>query len=81
MLNQLKTLLSDAQLRQQVKASNSLADAISLLKTAGADKGYLFSRDRLSQFLQSPLERLDESELLLVSGGWSGSPRCLEGEA
>ncbi len=68
MLN-LKSLFSDAQLRQQIKEATSPAEAISLIKTAGVAKGYQFSSDSLSQLLPSHLEPLSEAELLSVAGG------------
>ncbi|MEO0536121.1 MAG: Nif11-like leader peptide family natural product precursor [Cyanobacteria bacterium P01_A01_bin.123] len=79
MLSQIKALLSDAQLRQKIKETNSLLEAIVLIKSAGAEKGYQFSSDCLYQLLQNQLEPLSETDLLAISGGWSGSPRCLEG--
>lgn len=71
MLNQIKLLLSDGQLRQQIKAAKNLTDAIVLLKTAGTEKGYQFPSDNLFQVLQSQLKptELGESELLSVAGG------------
>ena len=69
MLNQIKALLNDAQLRQQIKKAATMAEAIALIKTAGITKGYQFSNDRLSQLMQSQLEPLGEEELLSVAGG------------
>ena len=71
MLNQIKALLSDTQLRQQLKEVTSMAEAIALIKTAGITKGYQFSSDGISQLFQHQLEPLElgEAELLMVSGG------------
>jgi hypothetical protein len=68
MLNQIKTLLNDTQLRQQLKAVNSLADEIALIKSAGAQKGYQFSHDGLAQLLQRQRETIDEKALLDIAG-------------
>ena len=74
MLNQIKTLLADAQLRQQVKEANSLEDAISLLKTTDAIKDDLSYSDILNSKLpiQKSLENLGEQELLMITGGFDG---------
>ncbi|MBT9315788.1 Nif11-like leader peptide family natural product precursor [Leptothoe spongobia] len=69
MLKQLKTLFNDTQLRQQLKAVNSLADAISLIKTASIKKGYRFSSDSLSLLMENNFEPLNERELIVVAGG------------
>ncbi|MEO1006618.1 MAG: Nif11-like leader peptide family natural product precursor [Cyanobacteria bacterium J06638_38] len=69
MLNQIKALLGDAQLRQQIKEATSLEEAITLIKNAGIKKGYQFSSDSLFQLLQDQLEPLGEADLLSVAGG------------
>ena len=69
MLNQIKALLNDAQLRQQIKNAATMAEAIALIKNAGVKKGYQFSSDSLSQLMQSQLEPLSEVDLLSVAGG------------
>ena len=69
MLNQIKALLIDAQLRQQIKQAATMAEAIVLIKNAGSKKGYQFSNDTLSQLLQSQLQPLGEEDLLSVAGG------------
>ncbi|MEM7065809.1 MAG: Nif11-like leader peptide family natural product precursor [Cyanobacteria bacterium P01_B01_bin.77] len=83
MLNQLKALLNDKQLQQQIKASNSLADAIALLTTTGVQKGCQFSRESIYQLIQEqskPIEHLDENTLSIVAGGlvtepaWTNKP-------
>ncbi|WP_089936588.1 hypothetical protein [Candidatus Entotheonella palauensis] len=67
MLNQMKVLLSDATLRQQIKDANSVDEAMMLLKHAGAEG----SPSGLSQLLHTHQESVDlsESELLSVAGG------------
>ncbi len=69
MLNQIKALLSDAQLRQQIKKATSMTEAIALIKTAGVKKGYQFSSDSISQLRPNQLEPLSELDLLSVAGG------------
>ena len=72
MLNQIKALLSDAQLRQQIKKAATMTEAIALMKTVGRERGYQFSNDDISQLLQSQsksLKQLDEQELLMIAGG------------
>ncbi|MEO1006620.1 MAG: Nif11-like leader peptide family natural product precursor [Cyanobacteria bacterium J06638_38] len=69
MLNQIKALLKDFQLRQQIKQATTMAETISLIKSVGSKKGYQFSSDSLSQLLQDQLEPLSEADLLLVAGG------------
>ncbi len=71
MLN-LKSLLSDAQLRQQIKEATSPAEAIALIKTAGVIKGYQCSRDSLSQLVPSQLEPLSKADLKEIAGGARG---------
>jgi hypothetical protein len=82
MLHHLKTLLSDVHLQQQVKQATNLAEAIKLIVTAGAAKGYNFSKEGVAQMLATlaPMETnvLSEEELLAVSGGacTSGGATC-----
>ncbi|MBT9315787.1 Nif11-like leader peptide family natural product precursor [Leptothoe spongobia] len=81
MLNQLKALLSNAQLRQQLKAANSLVDAIALLKAAGTEKGYTFSNKSLSQIIStsnmySKVRALSEADLLAIAGA-DGPPESV----
>lgn len=68
MLKQLKALFNNISLQQQVKTVNSLDDAIALLKSAGAQKGYQFSHDGLAQLLQRKMEPIDEKVLLDIAG-------------
>lgn len=72
MLNQIKVLLSDTQLRQQIKAAKNLAEAIALLKIASAEQGYQFYSNSLPQVLQSQSQptELSETELLSIAGGF-----------
>jgi predicted ribosomally synthesized peptide with nif11-like leader len=72
MLSNIKELLQNAQLQQQIKTAANQADAIKLLILAGAEKGYTFTAESVSQVLSeltSPSNELSEEELLGVSGG------------
>ncbi|MBD2679303.1 MULTISPECIES: Nif11-like leader peptide family RiPP precursor [Nostoc] len=72
MLQQLKELLQNAQLQQQVQAAANQAEAIKLLAIASAEKGYNFTVESLSQMLAEltvDSNELSEEELLSVSGG------------
>ncbi|MBT9315796.1 hypothetical protein [Leptothoe spongobia] len=52
MLNQIQALLINTKLHQQIKKANSLANAISLIKTASDKKGYQFSNEPLPNSLK-----------------------------
>jgi predicted ribosomally synthesized peptide with nif11-like leader len=72
MLSNIKELLQNAQLQQQIKTAANQAEAIKLLILAGAEKGYNFTAESVSQVLSeltSPSNELSEEELLGVSGG------------
>ena len=68
MLNQIKALLNDAQLRKQIQQATSIAEAVTLIKTAGVKKGYQFSSYSLFQIFQSQIKLPSEKELLVVAG-------------
>ncbi len=71
-MNQIKTLLGDTQLSQQIKEANNLAEVITLIMDAGIDKGHDFTLENISQMMTkqitSPTE-LGEQDLLAVAGG------------
>jgi predicted ribosomally synthesized peptide with nif11-like leader len=72
MLQTLKELLQNAQLQQQLKTAVNQAEVIRLLIAAGAEKGYNFTMESVSQLLSelnSSSNELSEEELLGVSGG------------
>ncbi|MEH2139053.1 Nif11-like leader peptide family natural product precursor [Nostoc sp.] len=73
MLQQIKELLQNAQLQQQVNAAANQAEAIKLLAIAGVEKGYNFTIESVSQVLTEltsvDSNELSEEELLSVSGG------------
>src|SRR5688572_21390712 len=73
MLNQIKDLLQNEQLRDALRAARDKAEAVSLLLTTSAAKGHHFTVDGMSRLLADltpadPME-LSEGELLNVSGG------------
>ncbi|MBW4420514.1 MAG: Nif11-like leader peptide family natural product precursor [Myxacorys californica WJT36-NPBG1] len=73
MLQNIKDLLQNAQLQQQLQAAANQAEAIKLLILAGAEKGYNFTVEGVSQVLAELMVvesgELSEQELLSVSGG------------
>jgi predicted ribosomally synthesized peptide with nif11-like leader len=73
MLHQIKELLQNAQLQQQVKAAANQAEAIRVIAIASAEKGYNFTVETISQMLAEltfvDSNELSEEELLSVSGG------------
>jgi hypothetical protein len=73
MLNNLKELLQNSQLQAKIKAATDKATAIELLFTAGAEKGYTFTIDSITQLLaeiNATSHELSEDDLLSVSGGF-----------
>ena len=77
MLHQIKELLQNAQLQQQVRAAANQAEAIKVLAIASAEKGYNFTVEAISQMLAEltsvTSDELSEEELLGVSGGAAGT--------
>jgi predicted ribosomally synthesized peptide with nif11-like leader len=77
MLHQIKELLQNAQLQEQVKAAANQAEAIKVLAIASAEKGYNFTVEAISQMLAEltsvASDELSEEELLGVSGGAAGT--------
>ena len=71
MLNQIKALLSDTQLIQQIKNANSLSEILLILRIADIEKGVSLSKENISQLLHMHQDAigLSEEDLLLVSGG------------
>ncbi|MEH1867814.1 MAG: Nif11-like leader peptide family natural product precursor [Nostoc sp.] len=72
MLSQIKELLANAQLQQKIEEATNLAESIKLIMAAGAEKGYNFTTEAISQMLTdlNSVEsyELNEEELLSVSG-------------
>jgi DNA-binding transcriptional regulator LsrR (DeoR family) len=71
MLQQIKELLTNTQLQQQIKEAATLAEAVQLIMAAGAEKGYNFAKESVSQFLAGQMltTELTEQDLLAVAGG------------
>jgi hypothetical protein len=69
MLNQLKALLGNGQLCQQLKTATSLEEAISLIKTADVGQAHQVS-EGLSTLAKTSFESLSEKDLLAIAGGW-----------
>ncbi|GAB4372265.1 MAG: hypothetical protein Kow00121_14460 [Elainellaceae cyanobacterium] len=51
MLNHIKSLLKDAKLRQELQETDDFTEAVKLIRTAGAAKGYNFPKESVSQVL------------------------------
>lgn len=49
MIQNIKELLQNAQLQQQVKEAANLAEAIKLITTAAVEKGYSFTQESVAQ--------------------------------
>lgn len=72
MIQNIKELLQNAQLQQQVKEATNLVEAIKLITTAGVQKGYSFTQESVSQVIGGLMleeQELSESDLLAVAGG------------
>jgi predicted ribosomally synthesized peptide with nif11-like leader len=77
MLENIKALLQNTQLQQQVKAAANLGAASELITTAGAQKGYSFTQESVAQALGGLMlgkRELSEADLLSVAGG--AMPMC-----
>ena len=83
MLNQIKALLQDGQLRQKIKEAKTLDEAVKLITTADAEKGGNFTTEDVTQMLtklasgsgnelielsEQDLLELSEQDLLAVAG-------------
>ena len=77
MLNQIKALLQDAQLRQKIKQAKTLDEAIELIALANAEKGDNFTTEDVTQTLTGlatkQWQKLSETDLLAVAGSESHS--------
>jgi methionine salvage enolase-phosphatase E1 len=72
MIQNIKELLQNAQLQQQVKEAANLAEVIKLITTAGAQKGGSFTQESVAQMISGLVledHELTEADLLAVSGG------------
>jgi predicted ribosomally synthesized peptide with nif11-like leader len=79
MIQNIKEMLQNAQLQQQVKAATNLVEAIKLIVSAGAEKGYSFSQESVAQAIDSLMSderELSEEDLLAVAGGLMCAMAC-----
>jgi hypothetical protein len=79
MIQNIKELLRNTQLQQQVKEAANLTEAIKLITIAGAKKGYSFTQESVAQVVSGlMLEEyaLTESDLLTVAGGRMPDCKC-----
>ncbi len=77
MLNQIRALLQDGQLRQKIKEAKTLNEAIKLITIADAEKGDSFTTEDVTQMLtkltsgsDNEWQKLSEEDLLAVAGGF-----------
>ena len=71
MIQHIKELLQNAQLQQQVKEATNLAEAIKVITTAGAQKGYSFTQESVAQMISKLMlegHELTETDLLSIAG-------------
>lgn len=74
MIQDIKDVLQDIQIQQQIKESANLSTAIKLITSAGVKKGYSFTRENVAKVVSGLIlekQELTESELLSVGGGLS----------
>lgn len=85
MIQNIKELLQNVQLQQQVKEAANLAEAIKLITTAAVEKGYSFTQESVAQVISGLMleeQELSEAELQAVAGGLrceesgSSGPTC-----
>lgn len=84
MIQNIKELLQNAQLQQQVKAATNLVEAIKLITTAGAEKGYSFTQESVAQVIGRLMleeQELTEADLQAVAGGRYCAETCLENQS
>lgn len=86
MIHNVKELLKNSQLQQQVKEAANLAEAIKLITIAGVQKGYSFTQESLTQAIGKLMleeQELSEEDLQAVAGGLmsthvTGTGRCCQ---
>lgn len=72
MIQNIKELLQNAQLQQQIKEATNLVEAIKLITNAGTQKGYSFTQESIAQVVSGLMlqeRELSEADLLNVAGG------------
>ncbi|MDZ7960292.1 MAG: Nif11-like leader peptide family natural product precursor [Aulosira sp. DedQUE10] len=73
MIENIKEILKNAQLQQQIKEAANLAAAIKLITNAGAQKGYSFTQESVAQVVSELMleeQELAEADLLAVAGSY-----------
>ncbi|OUL35954.1 Nif11-like leader peptide family natural product precursor [Nostoc sp. 106C] len=76
MIQNIKELLQNTQLQQQIKEAANFAEAVKLITTAGAQKGYSFSQENIAQAASGLMleeREISEADLLAVAGGLRAS--------
>ena len=77
MLNQIKALLQNAQLRQKIKQAKTLDEASELIAIADAEREHNFTTEDVTQTLTGlatkQWQKLSELDLLAVAGSASHS--------
>ncbi|MFN6565698.1 Nif11-like leader peptide family natural product precursor [Dendronalium sp. ChiSLP03b] len=72
MIHNIKELLQNAELQQQIKEAANLAEAIKIIVNVGAQKGYSFTQESIVQVVSKLMleeRELSETDLLTVAGG------------
>lgn len=69
MLDQIKELLTNSQVRAKVQSAKTRGEAVDAVVTAGAERGFSFDASRVAQAFAPRARQLSERELLMVSGG------------
>ncbi|NKB17434.1 MAG: Nif11 family protein [Pseudanabaena sp. CRU_2_10] len=71
MIQNIKELLQNTQLQQQVKETTNLGEVIKLIANAARQRGYSFTQESLAQAIGGLMledRELTEADLLAVSG-------------
>jgi hypothetical protein len=76
MIQHIKHLLENHQLKQQVKESTNLVESIKMITNASVQEGYFVTHDSVAEIVTGLMlteQELTEEELLAVSGGLRNS--------
>lgn len=80
MIQIIKELLLNAQLKQQVKEAANLIEAIQLITLAGVEKGYSLTQENVAQAISGLMlgeQELSEEDLQVVAGGLRCHDSCV----
>jgi predicted ribosomally synthesized peptide with nif11-like leader len=72
MIQNIKQLMQNPQLQQQLKQARNLAEAIQLIANAGKQEGYSFTQESVARAVDGLMlkeQELSEQDLLAVAGG------------